>query len=91
MVGVVLLEDFEDEVGQDGAVGDVGMPVKETASGDPPSDELERDHLDLARPERDCVELLEEVSWHTHIAKAMQRGGFGRNAPWLRRRRGRRR
>ena len=65
MVGVILLEDFEDEISKDGAVGDVGVPVEETASGDPSGDEFERDHLDIARPEGDWVELLDEMGGHT--------------------------
>jgi len=65
MVGVILLEDFEDEISKDGAVGDVGVPVEETASGDPSRDEFERDHLDIARPEGDWVELLDEMGGHT--------------------------
>ena len=42
MVHVVLLEDLEDEIGKDGAVGDVGIPVQKAAGRNPSSDELER-------------------------------------------------
>ncbi len=51
MVRVVFLEDLEDEIGKNGPVGDVGIPVQKAASREPSSDEFERDHLDLA-PER---------------------------------------
>ena len=73
MVRVVLLEDLEDEIGEDGAVGDVGIPVQKAASRDPSSDEFERDHLDLARPKGDCVELLDKVSRHAIVDRAVGR------------------
>lgn len=61
MVGIILLEDLEDEIVKDGAVSHVREAVEVAAGGDTPGDELERDHLYVPCPEGGAVDVFHEV------------------------------